>query len=79
MMTPGDYIAEFAYDKYGWHALERGGETFTLEVSEIYDGLNGNCSRHFVCDVLGSRHFRNTYTYSWSQLKSQQTRSKRSG
>jgi hypothetical protein len=60
-MTPADYISEFAYDKYVWPALERGDETVTLEASDIYDGLNGNYGRHFVCDVLGSRHFRNTY------------------
>ena len=51
---------KFVYDKYVWPALERGDETVTLEASEIYDGLNGKYSRHFVCDVLGSRHFRNT-------------------
>jgi len=48
------------YDKYVWPALERGDGTVTLEASKIYDGLNGNYSRHFVGDVLGSRHFRNT-------------------
>jgi hypothetical protein len=61
MMTPADYISDFVYDKYVRPALERGDETVTLEASEIYDGLNGNYSRFFVCDVLGSQHFRNTY------------------
>lgn len=61
MMTPTDYISEFVYEKYFWPALQRGEKTVRIDTSDVHDALNGTYSRHFVCSVLTSIHFRHTY------------------
>jgi hypothetical protein len=60
MITPTDYISDFAYGRYVRPALERGDKTVTIDTREIYDGLGGAYSENFVGTVLGSLHFRET-------------------
>ncbi len=60
MITPTDYISDFAYGRYVRPALERGDKTVTIDSREVCDGLGGAYSENFVGTVLGSPRFRET-------------------
>ena len=60
MITPTDYISDFAYGRYVRPALERGDRTVTIDTGEVCDGLGGAYSENFVGTVLGSPRFRET-------------------
>ena len=74
MITPTDYISDFAYGRYVRPALERGDKTVTIDTREVCDGLGGAYSENLVGTVLGSLHFRETccvpsYRRNWPQRK----------
>ena len=52
MITPTDYISDFAYGRYVRPALERGDKTVTIDSREVCDGLGGAYSENFVGTVL---------------------------
>ena len=55
MITPTDYISDFAYGQYVRPALERGDKTVTIDSREVCDGLGGAYSENFVGTVLAAR------------------------